>query len=170
MHKLISAVVFLLFVSGGAAHADDFNGGELFERLKPLEGRWRIAEPVRRVDVQFEVMANGSVVAERWRMPGERSSLTVYSMDGDRLIVTHYCPQRNVPRLVCVAQDKDEIYRFEFLDGTNLQNENASHMHAAWLKFDSKDSFVRNETYIKNGTEFIASEHKDAPMTYVRVK
>ncbi|HBE71905.1 MAG TPA: hypothetical protein DDW52_27500 [Planctomycetaceae bacterium] len=170
MHRVLLLVILLFSVSGRAVCAEEFNGKALFNQLKEFEGQWRIAEPARSVVVQFEVIANGSVITEMWRMPGERSSLTIYSMDGNRLLVTHYCPQRNVPRLVCAGQDKYGVYRFEFLDGTNLQDRKASHMHAAWLQIMSKDSFIRNETYIENGSKFVADEHNDAPMTYVRVK
>ena len=47
--------------------------------------------------------------------------LTVFHLDGDRLILTHYCMAGNQPRMQATSYDakKGEI-RFQFLDATNL--------------------------------------------------
>lgn len=146
------------------------DGKRMFEQLKSLEGQWRIAEPVSKTEVTFELIANGSVLVEKWRMSPTRTSMTVYSLDGDRLLVTHYCPQGNAPRLVYVTSSEKGVHRFEFLDGLNLQDAKGSHQHAFWMRFNSGDSFTRSETYIKNGEKYDASEHKDEPQTFVRTK
>ena len=83
-------------------------------------------------------------------MSPTRQSLTLYALDGDRLLATHYCPQGNQPRLVLTERDTDDSYRFAFLDGTNLQDPNRSHQHALEIAIDSAQSFSRSETYVSN--------------------
>ncbi len=148
--------------------ADEGEAKALFARLKRLEGEWRIVESARDTKVTFEVTANGSALLEKWVMPPTGSSMTVYSLDGDRLLVTHYCPQGNAPRLLFDGVRDDDSYYFEFLDGLNLQDPNSSHQHAFWIRIDSPDSFSRSETYIRNGTSYAKSEPQDQPQTFVR--
>lgn len=164
----IVSLLFLVFVPLQAT-ANETDATRLFERLKALEGKWRIAEPARDTEVSFKVMSNGSALVETWQMSATRSSITIYVLDGERLIVTHYCPQGNAPRLAYVDTDKKSgVHRFEFLDGTNLQDRDGSHQHAFWMRFVSDDAFIRTETYIKNGEKFEPEKVNDSPQTFVR--
>lgn len=166
----IATIVSLIFVvlAPLPARADEHNAKQLFERLKTLEGKWRIAEPARDTEVQFKVMSNGSALVETWRMSATRSSITIYALDGDRLLVTHFCPQGNAPRLAYVDTDKKGVHHFEFLDGTNLQDGDGSHQHVFWMRFISDSAFIRSETYIKNGEKFEPRKAKDNPQRFVR--
>src|SRR5262245_40955500 len=73
---------------------------QAFQSLKALVGDWqgRTAEG-RTFLVSYRLIANDTVLVESWTMSPTRTSMTVYHMDGDALIATHYCPQGNQPRL-----------------------------------------------------------------------
>ncbi len=175
MHlKLVASTVLIACCTPGFAQETDATAVEqagrlLFERLKAFEGEWRIAQPARDTKVTFEVIAGGSAIVEKWQMSPTRSSMTVYTMDGDRLTFTHYCPQGNAPRLVLSDIDKDGMHQFKFLDGFNLQDPTRSHQHVCSMRIDSDSSFTRSEVYIKNGDKYDASKHEDSPQTFVRV-
>ena len=115
-----------------------------FETIAALAGEWQVAEHAA-LRIVFEPTAGGSVMIERW-MRGERMhSLTIYHLDGERLIATHYCPQGNQPRLAATASDNGEI-RFTFLDATGL-DPNESYQHDLSLERNADGTVSRAETY-----------------------
>jgi hypothetical protein len=126
-----------------------------FESLKHLVGTWQPADkPDSPMRVQFELLAGDSVLAETWRSPTHRS-MTVYHLDGDTLIATHYCPQGNQPRLALVS-DRDGELRFELRDGSNLDVPGGHHEHVLTLRRDG-EQLVRGEAYAENARPFDAA-------------
>jgi len=115
-----------------------------FETIAALTGEWQVAEHAS-LRIVFEPTAAGSVIIERW-MRGERMhSLTVYHLDGEKLIATHYCPQGNQPRLAATPSDGGEI-RFVFLDATGL-DPNESYQHDLSLGRNADGTVSRAESY-----------------------
>ena len=128
--------------ASAAAHA--------FEQLSGLVGAWesRVGDGPPH-SVEYRLSANGSVLVETWALGPGRESMTLYHLEGDRLLATHYCVQGNQPRLQLVKSTANEFY-FEFRDGTNIHVAGGEHQHAFWLKLTGRDSFARSETYIRN--------------------
>ncbi len=115
-----------------------------FETITALTGEWQVQEHAS-LRIVFEPTAAGSVIMEKW-MRGERMhSLTIYHLDDERLIATHYCPQGNQPRLAATASDNGKI-RFSFLDATGL-DPNESYQHDLSLERNADGTVSRAETY-----------------------
>lgn len=115
-----------------------------FETITALAGEWQVREHAS-LRIVFEPTAGGTVIIERW-MVGERMhSLTIYHLDGERLIATHYCPQGNQPRLAATASDDSKI-RFTFLDATGL-DPTESYQHDLSLERNADGTISRAETY-----------------------
>jgi len=144
----VLAIVMSLFAR--PAHSDAPH--DSFTRLKRLVGQWtgRFANG-RTVAVSYALTAGDSVLVEKWSMGQGRESMTLYHMDGETLMATHYCPQGNQPRLRLVTGGDPGKLSFLFFDGTNLQAKDHSHEHAFWIRFAGEDSFIRGETYVENG-------------------
>jgi hypothetical protein len=140
----------------------------VFDQIKTLEGTWRSASG--QMIANYKLIANGSSIVETWTMSPTRESMTVYTMDGDRIIVTHYCPQGNAPRLELSKTGTDGTHFFEFLDGANLQKATGHHEHAFWMRMDSADSLVRSETYIGNSATYDPKRDLGSIQTFTRVK
>ena len=69
-----------------------------FEALKTLEGTWVMTEagPNGKVDeVVFKPTAGGSAMMETMFPGSKHEMLNAYHMDGDNVIVTHYCARRS---------------------------------------------------------------------------
>ena len=163
----IIATPILLIMSSLAA-AGQPSAQATFDQLKTLEGNWRSASG--KTSASYKVIANGSSLVETWTMSPTRQSMTVYTMDGERIIATHYCPQGNAPRLELARTGADGTHFFEFLDGANLRKPGGSHEHAFWVRLDSKGTLIRNETYIENGSTYDPTKDPGSTETYVRVK
>lgn len=126
-----------------------------FERLKKLAGRWQAASSKGWSDeVTYEVVARGSAVVQRIEFADspDDTMYTVYHLDGDRLLLTHYCEARNQPRLVLAEAEEDRL-AFEFLDATNLPSRNHGHMDRAVFTFLDNDRFSSRWTWFQDGRE-----------------
>lgn len=130
--------------SSPAATAATTPAADAFDRLKALEGSWRIADrPDAPLHIRFSLTAGGTALVESWERAGALHSLTVYHRDGAALVATHYCPQGNQPRLALTAGPG---LRFVFRDATDL-DAGESYLHD--LAFDLSDParIVRSEVY-----------------------
>jgi hypothetical protein len=143
-----------LLVPSSATLADDTTPRTVFEQLKTLTGDWKSTKPSSNTVVNYRVIANGTTLVESWTMSPTRQSMTVYTLDGERLIATHYCPQGNAPRLQFTQTDESGNHRFAFFDGANLQDPSGSHEHAFRLRIDATGTLTRNEVYIRNGATY----------------
>ena len=165
-------VLVLLLGQGSVAVAADGAAAAAFERLKALQGHWegKFADG-RRHTVEYRLSAGGTVLVETWQLAPGRESMTLYHLDGDRLLATHYCPQQNQPRLALAAGDDPTVLSFEFVDGTGLDVPGKSHQHAFVTALRPDGSYARSETYVDNGAtaEMLAAAKADAPIDYRRI-
>ena len=108
-----------------------------FERLKTLAGQWEgTTSTGEKGSVSYRVTAAGSVVIET-DFPGtEHEMLTLYYLDGDRLVRKHHCVMGNQPEMTLDPQrsTQDTLF-FGFSGGTNLDPAKDAHVHEGWVKF-----------------------------------
>jgi hypothetical protein len=92
---LATAMVFLTMKTALAASA---NAQESFDKLKLLSGSWEgrnsQGEPL---SVAYRVTAGGSALMSE--IHGHDDMISMFHMDGDRLLMTHYCGAGNQPRM-----------------------------------------------------------------------
>ena len=153
MHKQIVrpaaiAATFLVgFLAGNAPMAAEelqITAAMQFDEISGLAGQWQVQEHAS-LRIVFEPTAGGSSIVESW-MLGERThSLTIYHLDGERMIATHYCPQGNQPRLAAGASLNGEM-RFTLLDVTGL-DPHESYQHDLSFKRNGDGTISRSETY-----------------------
>lgn len=115
-----------------------------FEKLKALEGSWiASAEGFEEtVDHEIRVTAAGSVVVETMMAGSDHEMVNMYHLDGEDLVVTHYCATGNQPtmRLDLTKATATEL-PFVFTGGTNIE-ETAHHIHDAVLTLREDGSVV----------------------------
>ena len=76
-----------------------------FARLKSLAGEWEGNTEKGKVRLSYEVISGGNAVAEHESGGEMPAMLTVYHLDGNRLLLTHYCAAGNQPRMEATAFD-----------------------------------------------------------------
>ena len=161
-------LILLVLTLAAPAKAEDVSARQAFERLSALQGRWTGTFANGKThSVEYRASAGGSALIETWALSPTRESITIYALDGDRLLATHYCPQGNQPRLEFKGVDDAGKYQFAFVDGTNLQNPEGWHQHAFWVRFDDETHYTRNETYVPNQGD--AEAAAEEPVIYTRV-
>ena len=78
--------------------------------------------------------------------------LTVYYMDGDRLLLTHYCMAGNQPRMQAKTFNPETgELEFQFLDATNLASPGAGHMHNVRIRVADRDHLSSAWDFYENG-------------------
>jgi hypothetical protein len=97
------------------------------------------------------VIAGGSVVLERFTEPGGAEMLTAYHLDGDKLVLTHYCMAGNEPHMVAERFDAGSgELSFAFAGGANIAAE-TGHMHDAAFRLVSNDRFDAKWDFVEGG-------------------
>ncbi|MEQ1510858.1 MAG: hypothetical protein ABL909_10730 [Sphingopyxis sp.] len=117
-----------------------------FARLSVLVGEWKNAEmPESSLRIRFALTAGGTVLQESWFRGETLHSLTIYHRDGDKLVVTHYCPQGNQPMLA--QNQSNPTLRFTFRSATDLDATQESYLHDLSFDLTNLDRPVRSEVY-----------------------
>ena len=133
--------------------ADPVNARAVFTQLQTLVGEWEgKTEAGRVLKVSYRLTANNTVLVETWTLGPQRESLTLYHMDNENLIATHYCPLGNQPRLRLKEGASASSFAFEFLSATNLPKPEMAHQHRFEVEILHPNSVARSETYMENGT------------------
>ena len=106
-----------------------------FQQLKALAGQWESGGPSGdKVVVTYRVASGGSVVMEDLFPGTAHEMITMYHLDGDALVLTHYCAMGNQPRMRLSSASPGEL-RFDFAGGSNLDAAKDAHVHAGLIKF-----------------------------------
>jgi hypothetical protein len=139
-----------------------------FARLKTLAGNWKgqaTMGPGMNAPVHLSLrVTSGGAALMHEMVPDGRSNdpssgdddpITMLYIDGDRLMLTHYCDGgKNRPRMVGKLSPDGKTVEFDFLDvsgGTKY-----GHMHQAVFTFIDADHHTEDWTYM-------SSEDKPAP-------
>ncbi len=160
----LSLFVLALVNSAGAAEKDakaktnDSKQAKqakaIFEKIKSLSGEW---EHKGQVALSVRVIAAGSAVVQR-EFPGSpMEMITVYHLDGDDVMLNHYCVLGNQPRLKVTMGDQKDTIVFNFVGATNLASKNDAHMHQDKITFVDKNSIKSTWTKFVDGKA--AEEH-----------
>ena len=110
-----------------------------------------VAPGGNRATVSVKTKAAGSAVVHTYAQgtPGEME--TIFHMDGDQLLLTHYCALQNAPVLKFVKTNKPGELKFEFLGGTNFDPKVDAHLHESTFQIKDKDTIEQSSTVFANG-------------------
>jgi len=136
------------------AAADAARSEAAFKSMAALAGNWEgemgEGEGKHRSTVDYRVTSGGSAVEEVLARGTKYEMVTMYHLDGGRLLLTHYCAAGNQPTMVLQPGDDAGDLRFEFLRGTNMQAADG-HMHQARYELLGADKVRASWTYWEGG-------------------
>ena len=87
--RLSTLLVALLLSVPSLSLANDSPSLRAYGQLKDLVGTWKSTNPKNPTSIEIWLVANESALVETWTMSPTRQSMTVYTLDGDRLLATH---------------------------------------------------------------------------------
>jgi hypothetical protein len=125
------------------------------EALKQLAGDWvevgKDGKPTDKVVSSIRVTSGGSTVQETIFPGTDHEMVTMYHLDGDDLLLTHYCSLGNQPRLRAEpGRDVNKIV-FKFVSATNLKSDDEHHINGATFTLEGKDRFKAEWVSCKDG-------------------
>jgi hypothetical protein len=155
-------LVLLLVTPVSIAHAQGVSperARAAFEALKQLAGQWNGNSTQGWEGTHtMEIIGGGSAIMSVSTIgphPGaDETMATMFHLDGDRLMVTHYCVAKNQPRLAATSISEDgRVIEFSFVDGTNMRSRDVGHMDRAVYTIESPDRYRSRWTFYQKGQE-----------------
>ena len=158
MHRLHTIGLFLLCLSLSVfAAAQEMHpparSTPAFDQLKSLAGEWeRTNTQGSKVSLTYQVVSNGSVLMERLKSGDMSEMITMYSLDGDHILATHYCSAGNQPTMqTATATAATGKYDFSFVRVSGTKTPDEGHMVALSLTMPDKDHLTQVWTYEDHG-------------------
>jgi hypothetical protein len=157
MKTLRTAVSFAMILTALAAVGEP-NSQQSFNLLKSFSGAWegKNAQGMP-VAVSYRVTAGGSAlmseIVPSSEMKGHDNMISMFHMDNDRLLLTHYCSSGNQPRMVASASPDGKSVTFDFLDATNLATPKTGHMNRVIFTVVDANHHTEDWRFVQDGKE-----------------
>ena len=153
--KSFRSVVSLALIFVATTSFAQSNAQRVLDRFKTMTGAWEGKSPKGQTsEVTYQLMADGKAVMAESHMISENMTSMFY-IDGDRLLMTHFCPSGNQPRMVATISPDLKSVSFDFLDATNLSGPQAGHMHRAVYYFSDADHYSEEWTWKQEGKDAV---------------
>jgi phage tail protein X len=156
------ALVLLLLSAVASAQSD---AQKSFDQLKTLAGSWegQLTTTPHQADMEgkapritMRVISRGNALVHEMHEIGKPDDpalydhpLTMLYMDGDRLLLTHYCDAGNRPRMVAKTSPDGKTVEFDFLDVAGSMQ--YGHMHHAVFTVIDANHHIEDWTYMMPG-------------------
>lgn len=149
-HWVLSLLVLLC---AGAALAQSA-AQKSFEQVKSLAGYWEGVIDGEPMHVTLRVTSRGNALMHEMKGAGPDNPITMFNLDGERLLLTHYCDAGNQPRMVATISPDGKTIVFDFLEATNLQSSQMGHMQRVTFTFIDPDHHTEKwEFAMKDGKQ-----------------
>jgi len=141
-----------------------------FDQLKALAGTWHASittdPPVKEMgdgkmgDVSLRVTSRGNALVHEMGEAGKPEDptkydhpVTMFYLDNDRLILTHYCDAGNRPRMAARVPPDGKTLEFDFLDVAG--NTQYGHMEHAVFTFIDANHHTEDWTFKLKGDKLM---------------
>jgi len=152
LRKIATAAATLIIMLSASFVAAGSDAHKTFDQLKGLEGNWAGTNSQGQpLQVTFRLTAGGSALMSEIMGKGPENMITMFHMDGDRLLMTHYCGAGNQPRMKVVSSDAKSV-SFEFFDGTNIAPGDGHMQHVTFSQPDA-DHHIEEWVFLDHGKE-----------------
>lgn len=153
-------VVIPVFVAlAVAAAAAQSAGNKSFEAMKSLTGQWEGKDQTgNTIEVAYRMTGGGSALMSEIHTskPGhDEDMVSMIHMDGDRLLLTHYCMAGNQPRMQATISPDGKSITFDFVDGTNLTSDQPGHMQRVVFTFTDANHHTEEWHFAAPGKEIV---------------
>ena len=179
LFALLMSLSSLAFAQSDAHKSSDkvapSDAQKAFDKLKTVAGSWvgqlTTSPQAPTADGKFaqfslRVTSRGNAFVHEMSISGMPDHpVTMFYLDGDRLLLTHYCDAGNRPRMAGKVSPDGKTLEFDFLDlsGGNQRG----HMHRAVFTFIDENHHTEDWTYMMPGDTPVRA-HFDLQRTNVR--
>jgi hypothetical protein len=147
---LFSAALVVAAAVGFAA--DKTESEEAFDRLATLKGEWKGEAFGVPTTLIYTLTANGSALMEQCRPEKGHEMITMFTVDGDHLIATHYCSAKNQRQMATAAiADAQRPLAFLLVRVTGLKSPDDFHNNGLTVIRDDNDHLTQEWSYQDKG-------------------
>lgn len=158
--RLMFSVTLMSVAALGFAQSD---AKKSFDTLKALAGSWEgsaTTEPkipqfeAKSLKVSLRVTSSGNALMHEMSAPGQPDDpITMLYLEGERLMLTHYCDAGNRPRMTGTISADGKTVDFDFLDVAG--NMAHGHMHHAAFTFIDANHHSEDWTFMLPGDKVV---------------
>ena len=157
----VPVLVFTLLATTSSLALAQSDAQKTFDQMKTLTGEWHgnvTTTPASAMgaarnmalDVTIRTTSSGNAILHEVRSPGMKDDpVTMLYLDGNRLLLTHYCDAGNRPRMVAKPSPDGKTIEFDFLDLSGPASD--GHMDHAVFTFIDANHHTEDWTYIMPG-------------------
>lgn len=158
---LVSALLLSASSAALAQSATPSDAQKAFDQMKTLSGNWQgklttiPADAMKdangmAIDITLRTTSSGNAIMHEVTAGGMKDDpITMLYLDGDRLMLTHYCDAGNRPRMVAKASPDGKTIEFAFLDLAGPTEH--GHMDHAVFTFIDASHHTEDWTYMLPG-------------------
>jgi hypothetical protein len=154
--RIMLSVVLMSLSTVAFAQSD---AQKSFDKIKTLAGSWEghVTTVPQQADmegklmqVSFRVTSMGNALMHEMTGAGRPDDpITMFYVDGDRLLLTHYCDAGNRPRMAGKTAADGKTVEFDFLDVAGSTQ--YGHMHHAVLTMIDPNHHTEDWTFMVEG-------------------
>ena len=161
------ALLSITLISLSTAALAQSDAQKTFEQMKSLSGTWQgkltttPADAMKDADgmainITLRTTSSGNAILHEVTSGGMKDDpITMLYLDGDRLMLTHYCDAGNRPRMVARPSPDGKTIEFDFLDLAGPTTH--GHMDHAVFTFIDANHHTEDWTYmLPNNTPVVA--------------
>ena len=165
LRSLVPVIVIMLSALAVAQTAATPDLQKSFDSLKTLAGTWEgpvTTNPVQedmkvaRAEITMRVTSRGNALVHEMKGTGTPDDpakydhpVTMFYLDGGRLLLTHYCDAGNRPRMTARVSPDGKVVEFDFLDVSGSTE--YGHMQHAVFTFVDANHHTEEWTYMMPG-------------------
>jgi len=177
--RFVFSAVLIVFATIAYAQSD---AQKSFTQLKTLAGTWQgpvtVVPPQPEMgdgthtQVSLRVTSRGNAVVHEMKDPATPDDpshddpITMLYLDGDRLLLTHYCDAGNRPRMAAKTSPDGKTIEFDLLDVAGSTQ--YGHMHHAVFTIIDANHHTEDWTYMEPGDKPVHA-HMDLQRTSATV-
>lgn len=129
-----------------------------FNKLKALAGTWNGTHEMngknKPVRITYRVTAGGSALVEILGPGSPEEMVSVYTAQGKKIRMVHYCMMGNQPHLVLDSYNNN-IFHFKYAKSPGISTRNDSYMGELTLTVKDKNHMVQKWTAFKKGKQMM---------------
>jgi hypothetical protein len=145
---LVTAIVLL----GQTRPQERTKSEAAFKQLASLAGEWEGVQDGVPIKETYTLTTNGSALMVQTKPGDEPVMITMFTVDGDHLIATHYCSAGNQPQMETgTIVDPEKPLTFSLVRVSGMKTPDDWHNTGLTVTQDDKDRMTQRWTYLYKG-------------------
>jgi hypothetical protein len=149
--KFLRFTLLLVLLSLSTVAFAQSDAQKSFDKLKALAGSWEGTMDGGPIHITLRVTSMGNALMHEMKGDGPEDPITLFHLDGDRLVLTHYCDAGNQPHMVGTLSPDGKTLAFNFVSASNLLNSQEGHMQSVVFNFVDSDHHTEGWNFAMAG-------------------